>query len=35
MVLVNPIKAGLRSSAYVMLKQDAWRELRDRASRDP
>lgn len=29
--LVDPIKAGLRSSAYVTLKlkQDAWRELRD------
>ena len=29
--VVDPIKAGLKSSAYVTLKlkQDAWRELRD------
>src|SRR5687768_18350441 len=35
--LVDPIKAGLRSSAYVTLKlkQDAWRELRDQLGAIP
>ena len=35
--LVDPIKAGLRSSAYVTLKlkQDAWRELRDHHCFEP
>ena len=35
--LVDPIKAGLRSSAYgtLMLKQDAWRELRDQLGAIP
>ncbi|MGG5170817.1 Lrp/AsnC family transcriptional regulator [Pseudarthrobacter sp. J1738] len=36
-VLVDPIKAGLRSSAYVTLKvqQHAWRELREKLREIP
>jgi DNA-binding Lrp family transcriptional regulator len=35
--LVDPIKAGLKSSAYVTLKlkQDSWRELRDQLGAIP
>ena len=35
--VVDPIKAGLKSSAYVTLKlkQDAWRELRDQLGSIP
>ena len=35
--VVDPIKAGLKSSAYVTLKlkQDAWRELRDQLGAIP
>lgn len=35
--LIDPIKAGLRSSAYVTLKveQHAWRELREKLSGIP
>ncbi len=35
--LIDPIKAGLRSSAYVTLKveQHAWRELREKLSAIP
>lgn len=37
MAVVDPVKAGLRSSAYVTLKlrQHSWRELRDRLAALP